>query len=572
MGFFRRWSADEQERDSEIKTRIDILHRESVRAEYHAPELEPEEYRRNPFILALPPYWDRDAMIRFLKKQLLVPHAESARQLPLSQKFLCIERIFRSYVMLPEHIKIIDWINSKLRARYCELFDNFDPHKIHEAYKVIQSGERRILRPIRQSHSRVLFIIGCSGVGKTTGVHIGLANFPNIILHEKFEGREYTVTQVVWIHVTVPHNGSVDALARSILSWFDTHLDTAYCGDMERHRVNSGDYVEKAIAVLRHHNVGLVVIDEVQNALRAADRTAMLDMLVNLLNGNACAVVAVGTPEAEPYLKQRFRLDRRMGSEVVPLVPFDLKPLQYVIDLDDDNVRQTKVKLPDDGVQKKTVKRPGRAIDRDRFLSRTMRIDFLPEPMRDPAAVAAALMEVSAGVHAFITLAWALTQYSGLAGHYKSVTPDLVKDATNKAFSLVSGLLNALKNEDHELLNKIGDMALGNLGAYLEAGITNQDRELLQRTQDASDKAEEFYRMVNALVSVGIGEAQAELALTRVLRDSPHADIAELFARAHAAARGLVAPEKDHASAPEDESYDAVDDGETAVKERPKAK
>lgn len=572
MGFFRRWSADEQEREREIKTRIDVLHRESVRAEYHKQELEPEEYRSNPFILALPPYWDRDAIIGSFNRQLLVPHAETARQLPRSQKFLCIERIFRSYVMLPEHIKIFDWVNAKLRARYYEVFENYDPRRIHESYKLIQSGENMLLRPIRQSHSKVLFIIGCSGVGKTTGVHIGLANFPNIILHERFDGHQYTVTQVVWIHVTVPHNGSVEALARSIMGWFDTHLGTSYHRDMERLRVNSGDYVEKAIEVLRYHNVGLVVIDEVQNALRAANQTAMLDMLVNLLNGNACAVVAVGTPEAEPYLKQRFRLDRRMGSEVVPLVPFDLEPAQYVIDLDGDDVGQKKVKLPSDGTQDRTGERLGRAIDRDRFLSRTMRIDFLPEPMRDPVAVARALMEVSAGVHAFITLAWGLTQYSGIAGSYKSVTPELVKNATNKPFSLVSGLLNALKKRDYEFLNKIGDMALRNLGEYLEAGITNQDRELLQQNQDANDKAEEFYGMVNALVSVGIGEAQAELALTRVLRDFPHADTIELFARAHAAARGLEVPENEQANAAEDESYDSVDDGETAVKERPKAK
>ena len=62
-----------------------------------------------------------------------------------------------------------------------------------------------------------LTLIGESGVGKTSMLEQVLNYFPNVIIHESYQGRrmEYR-EQVVWIKVDCPNNSSVRCFSRQL--------------------------------------------------------------------------------------------------------------------------------------------------------------------------------------------------------------------------------------------------------------------------------------------------------------------------------------------------------------------
>jgi AAA domain len=504
----------EAERDT---TNQEQLREQRVIAVYHDASWEPPEYAGNPFILALPPYHERDTIIKTMREKIKVTHLESSRKLAKSAKLLCINRISNNFAMLPGHIRVFDWGQSQLRAHYHRHFEEYDPCRISEAYVKMQSGEFDVVSLIGSAHSRALFVVGCSGVGKTTAARIGLSTCPNIIAHENFKGKGFRVVQVVWILITVPHNGSIDAMCRSILQWFDLRLGTRYVNEMRKRGVNSADWVEKVVVVLKHHHVGLVVIDEIQNALRAADRTSMLDMLVNFLNGNACAVIAIGTPEAESILNKRFRLGRRGGSEVIHLNPFAEGTVK-----DYENRELT--------IEERALLQI--LQDRDRYLRIVTAIDFSPTPMRDVDGVCDMLMKVSAGLPAFINLAWALTQYEAVAGGHEMITPELLESTTQRWFVLVAPLLKALREKDLKTINRVGDMAVRRLSNELRDRLSEEDRALLQSVQEDDEKAAVFAHVVSTLIDLGIGAVKAERVVTALQREAPGLNAAQLTSRA----------------------------------------
>jgi hypothetical protein len=504
----------------------DIQSQQKLDATYHLAEWEPEEYRDNPFILALPPYHNRTKTIQSMNATFAVPHHDSARKLPDYAKLLCVKRVLRNFIPLPVHVQIFDWVHSQLRAHYHSLVESRDAVRVRSAYADVQAGTPGMVTPLANSHSQVLFVFGMSGVGKTTSSNMGLSGFPHIILHREFNGKPFRQSQVIRVHVTCPHNGSVTSVCKEILEWFDINLGTDYLREMKKRGVNSADYVDKVGRVLLRHNVGLLVIDEMQNALRAADSREMLDMLVNLLNWNACAVLAIGTPEAEKIIAKRFRLARRIGSQVVRLRPFEIFPEERLVQ---------SASSPDGRKSFDTQISPevrGLIEDRDKYVDSLTRIDFLPKKFQDTVGVRNALMTCSAGVPAFLNVAWMLTQYAGITTGAEMVTPRLVETATREAFGLVEGLLNALRRKDYVVLDRVGDMAMGRLMSHLESVVTQSERDAVNATQQENAQIENFARTATTLIDLGYGEAQAELVITEIQRDAPGLDAPETLRRA----------------------------------------
>lgn len=515
--------------DAEIADLVgssDIQSQPKLDATYHLAEWEPEEYRDNPFILALPPYHNRTKTIQSMNATFAVPHHDSARKLADYAKLLCVKRVMRNFVPLPVHVQIFDWVHAQLRAHYHSLVESRDAVRVRIAYESVQAGTPGMVTPLAHSHSQVLFVFGMSGVGKTTGSNMGLSGFPHILLHTEFNGKTFRQSQVVRVHVSCPHNGSVTSICKEILEWFDINLGTDYLGEMKKRGVNSADYVDKVGRVLLRHNVGLLVIDEMQNALRAADSREMLDMLVNLLNWNACAVLAIGTPEAEKIIAKRFRLARRVGSHVVRLRPFEIFPEENAMEF-----------APSVDKNKSCSAEPGLDVrglieDRDKFINSLTRIDFLPKKFQDIIGVRNTLMKCSAGVPAFLNLAWSLTQYAGITTGAEMVTPRLVETATLEAFGLVEGLLKALRTKDYVVLDRIADMAMGRLLSHLESIVTQSERDALNATQKENSQIENFARTATTLIDLGFGEGQAELVITEIQRDAPGLDAPETLRRA----------------------------------------
>ncbi|WP_158510988.1 ATP-binding protein [Paraburkholderia caribensis] len=477
-----------------------------VEAVYHDPQLEIPEYRNNPLILALPPFQSRLEMAMRLRQLYEVPHSDEYRSWSTELRIMALSRVTRNIVVQPVHIKLLEWCHQQIRQHYHQSPTLGAPPDLQNRYARQQRGSVEILEEPHQSHSSSIAIIGMSGVGKSTAAILALTQFPRVIIHKEFNSKPFRGAQLVWIYDVCPHNSSVGSLCRSILGQVDAHLGTFYTKEMANRKLNTADYVAKVAVVLKHHAVGLLVIDEIQNALIKQEERQMLDLLVNMLNSRACPVLFLGTPETALIAPKKSRLLRRVGAHEVRIDPF--RKEEIVKDAKDAKIR-------------------------DWFLESVTRLDFMPVPFSDKAGVYAALMAVSAGVPAFITQAWMITQHAGVTSEkrLKMVTPELVHAATRAVFGMVRGLLRAIELRDYKTLALMGDAAIGSLREQITHWVSDRESRAMQDAISERKSTVEFYSAVRTLIDLGIGKGDAEREVGIAREQSTDLDAKELVRR-----------------------------------------
>ncbi|WP_164722734.1 ATP-binding protein, partial [Enterobacter hormaechei] len=68
-------------------------------------------------------------------------------------------------------------------------------------------------------------IVGLSGIGKTTAIDAVLRTYPDqVIRHEIYQGSRLPITQIVWLKVTCPENGSISSFCREFARQLDQAL------------------------------------------------------------------------------------------------------------------------------------------------------------------------------------------------------------------------------------------------------------------------------------------------------------------------------------------------------------
>ncbi|MCA8434557.1 ATP-binding protein [Burkholderia seminalis] len=469
----------------------------SVEAVYHSSSLELQEHGENPLILALPPFGPLKPILNGMAMAFNVPHAPHYRKWSIDRKILAISRISQVLVLQGELVELLSWLHTAMRYRYSGLVPTRSLRKrVQENYALVQAGSPRPICLPGDSHALSKFVFGISGAGKTTLAKMVLSTFPMIIEHREYQGVPARFMQVVWVFVSCPANGSVLTLMKGILHWFDLYLGTYYVNEISS-RSNTTDYILKVEDVLRRHFTGVLVIDEIQFALRSAYKTQLIDFLTNLLNSNGCTFILLGTPEARKYMVRSLRTTRRSsGDGAIPMNPFSMDVLW---------------------------KRLAKAI---------INIDFLPMPPSDPEEIMAVLHEVSAGLPAFAKLAWKLTQYKGLQANNESVTPGLVREAVKAGFGPVENLLQALRTRDYVTLAKCVDLATADVEAFRER-MTREKRRRQIGTKLVDDAfLEKFSASVAVLIEMGRSEIEAESLVRRVLETDRTLSFEEVVRRA----------------------------------------
>jgi hypothetical protein len=469
----------------------------SVSAYYHAATLELPENADNPMILALPPFEEQKVLANAMNISFAVHHPNDARNLSIQMRLLAIERISNVLVATEAHLKLIDWLHIALRHRYRGLVPTRSLRELaQERYEATQRREPCAIHPVSDSHADCIFIPGISGAGKTTTVKMVLSMFPMIVEHTEFRGVPARFAQVVWIFVSCPANGSVATLMKGILHWFDIHLGTKYVDEVKS-SANTGDWIAAVVHKIEKHMVGLIVIDEVQFTLRSADKVQLLDFITGLLNDGECLFVLVGTPDAGEMMKGIIRNLRRVASRAY--IPLDLFP------------------------------KPKATL---RLANKITEIDFLPEAPLDRGSVNAELIKVGAGSPAFMKLAWAHTQYAGHRAGELRVTPSLINSATEEPFSLVEGLIGALRRKDLVALDQYRDTAIAQISDIREKMLLDQARSRLAQTAGEDEASKKFSKGVDMLLNMDWSQIEAEAFVRKKLTADASMSVGDLIASA----------------------------------------
>ncbi len=276
------------------------------------------DYRGNPLIEALPPIWSEDEVIDMLSQN--GGHHEGERQLDAPYRLHCVQRLFRYFQPLEQHISIERHFSLCIRQGYLHRNPLAKEYAaaLAQGHRIIASGgtfnDLSAFRPTAAG----LTIIGVSGVGKTSAVSNILALYPQVLEHTRYREFPLVLKQIVWLKLDCPHDGAVKGLCMDFFEAVDRAIGTNY---FETHgkRTSTIDVLMVRMAqIARLHCIGVLVIDEIQHLslAKGGGQQKMLNFFVTLVNTIGVPVVLIGTNRAMTIFQSEFRQARR-GSSLI---------------------------------------------------------------------------------------------------------------------------------------------------------------------------------------------------------------------------------------------------------------
>lgn len=289
--------------------------------EAHYKRQEIEEYDNNPFIEALPNIFSEDDVI---DKFSVIPNIdESDKNKASNLRYHIIKRTKKFIQPLPVHFTVERRLSSLIRRGY--LARNPIEKNYLERLRVLNEIRDEKMYDDKALEDRMsnirstadsMAIIGISGMGKTTAIERLLLMYPQVIKHKEYKGKNFSKTQIVWLKIDCPYDGSISVLCKSFFKAIDDILGTRYLEKFGYSNRITSTMMLHMTSLASMFGIGVLVIDEIQHLLNVKNDTReMLDFFVTLSNTVGIPTVLVGTSKAHELFQGNFRRARRAASE-----------------------------------------------------------------------------------------------------------------------------------------------------------------------------------------------------------------------------------------------------------------
>lgn len=174
----------------------------------------------------------------------------------------------------------------------------------YENYKAIQ----------QQSYSGILggsdsfTIIGTSGIGKSSAISRAIS----LITENRIIETNKPYTKIIpCLIVQCPFDSSVKGLLLEILRKVDEELGTDHYIHAVKSRASTTDMLIGAVSSIALNNIGMLVVDEIQNVVNSKNGKSLIGALTQLINNSGISICMVGTPESTVFFEQAMQLARR---------------------------------------------------------------------------------------------------------------------------------------------------------------------------------------------------------------------------------------------------------------------
>lgn len=290
-----------------------------------------EEYKDNPCIEALPHIFND---IEVLSNFTLYPKdiEEMEKQQDVNVRYHMIKRLKGFIQPLDKHLKIEHTLSSMIRRGYLarnpsskeyllrlrlinEIKDAMKESKntgIEQLYEAFDEKFNKIPETYR-STAESTSIIGISGMGKTTAIERLFLMYPQVIRHHEYKGRPLTRTQIVWLKVDCPYDGSLKTLCKMFFKAVDDVLITTnYFKHFGSNKNSTATMMIHMAYLASLHSIGMLAIDEMQHLINPKNNAdEMLNFFVTLVNMIGIPIVYIGTPKVLSVFKKGLRQVRR---------------------------------------------------------------------------------------------------------------------------------------------------------------------------------------------------------------------------------------------------------------------
>ena len=272
----------------------------------------------NPFLAAMPDMLPPEKVFETIGSKPPIPHnlsqmtaEERRRHIPvLSTVFIPMNYMYNLYDILYRAIQTTYTTRTVL-------------DEIRQINALFTDGEKLSFSTGVDSGS----ILGVPGIGKTSTIKRCLSTMPQVIEHTEYMGKAFFCKQVLYLHVECPSDCSVKTLAFNILAALDRAIGSHYLDNLTVLRSASASAAATQVKILcMTHHVGLILVDEIQNAVVTARKNRqvkpLIKFLVELTNDTSTGIYFVGTPLAEELFTSQEHLKRRTrGVRLLPLKP-----------------------------------------------------------------------------------------------------------------------------------------------------------------------------------------------------------------------------------------------------------
>lgn len=271
----------------------------------------------NPYLDAMPDMLSPEQFARVIASYPPIPH-DLAQMSPEERRGL-LPSLLSLYVPMPYQYAIYDTLYRAIATTY-RTADVVESTRAINAYYCGQSTDYAT-----QADSGS--ILGVPGCGKTATVRRCLSTMPQVIEHMEYQGQPLFCKQILWLHVECPSDCSVKTLGFGIMAALDRAIGSKYLQSTQGLRSASASAIAVQTKILlANHHVGLLVIDEIQNAVTTARKNRqekpLLRYLVELTNETMTSIYFVGTPLAEELFISQEHLKRRTrGIRLAPFRP-----------------------------------------------------------------------------------------------------------------------------------------------------------------------------------------------------------------------------------------------------------
>lgn len=459
-------------------------------------------YAGNPLIEALPPVLSDIEVIERLEHYPQV--LEQERRLPAKERMPCALALYDVFQPTPFHLKLERVLSAILREGYHGR-NPFDPATLAHSHYLATQGRDGVPPPHpRKLTARSIFATGLSRMGKTRGIERILSLYPQVIQHTRYGNQPLPLTQVTWLKVSTPKNGSLRELGLA----FFTALDDLFGGDQfasqAMRKAPQGDtsLLPLVCKRVRELNLGVLVVDELQrlSLVRSQGKTAIQKFLHSLIDEVGIPVVFIGTYQAYEIFSGSLQETARIA-----------------------------------GSGSYELKRPDRGSEEWGFLVETLwKFQWLEHPTPLEPAIIDLLYDLTQGVTEILVTLLVLSQWRAMLSGKECLDEEVLRETSEKELGLLKAPLEALASGDPDQIGNYedlvpnidlrGDLARNAYEGTLKLAIDRAVREAIDERSSSgspSPKARQQAGDENGKASVSEKVAPQDPADLRNLADQP---------------------------------------------------